>query len=551
MHVQLSKHYEKLDAWRLERQLRAELLEQILASVEKGEPFHVQADGPIDGVAILNEFRREAAEARRELKEPAVQVHREEFFQDGRQYQTRRWTWVKPMPDEFPTAALTPETLVANYNDYQIHSWTERQLPPGRRWSGHHSAEKSARVYQFTECEMETRPHDKPAFMGQKFPVAGADCPCESFFSGSSQNYRIAGVDKVDGRPCIVVECVIHCDGLQQMSRASIDMSRGALPLRIQSWQAVPGATFEMAAKFNRYSVTTTTRLVEVDPGCWYPASMTVERFEPEPQANQALMHVPPKAAAAAPLPPAVAFHRTRWECDLIERDFAHDEDFFVLKFGPEHPVVDLDAQRREAESKPEEPPRVLVRAGQVAPPLKVARWVNSDTIALDQPMAKEGFVGFAKLLKAKYANKEVDFLMIISPEGAVEQQAKAILEFSNQQEWTSPIAIDAGSSPEDSATVIAYGLEYAGGVIVIGPDGVVLQNDQEFPEGIQEDETVAELWFKDFITSAGEKWPIDDLPMEEQKRIGDRVNLFHKSKAIDEGLKKIEGVVPAAGPSP
>src|SRR5215218_2104286 len=78
MHVQLTTTYESLDAWRLERRLKAELLEQMLA-VDKDEPFHIEANAPIDGAAVLNMFRREAAEARRDLKEDKVHIHRKEF----------------------------------------------------------------------------------------------------------------------------------------------------------------------------------------------------------------------------------------------------------------------------------------------------------------------------------------------------------------------------------------------------------------------------------------------------------------------------------------
>ncbi|HVJ86683.1 MAG TPA: redoxin domain-containing protein, partial [Caulifigura sp.] len=533
MHVQLSKHYERLDPWRLERQLKAEQLEQMLASVDRGEPFQVEADAPLDGAAVLNQFRREGDEARRDLKEPAVFLHRKEFFQDGRQYQTRRWTWVKPMPELFPTAPLTPASFITDYNDYQIHSWTERQSPPGRHWNGHHTAEKPSQVYTVNECEIETRPHGQPPFMGRKFPVDDADCPCEKFYSGAAENYRVVGTDTIDGRPCVVVECVLHRHGGQQMSRASIDMARGALPLRIQSWQARHGATFDMLARFNHYSVTTTPRIVEVDPGCWYPASMTVERFEPEPKGAQALMRMDPKLAAAAPPVPAVAFHRVRWECDLVERNFPHADDFFVLKFGPEHPVVDLEAQRREWDAKAEEPPRVMAKAGQPAPPLAVARWINSDTISLDDLRGRVVVLSFCSLkgwrsdyatlmkqLHAKYGNREVDFLTICMPDEKSATHSEDIAKWIKESGWTSPVAIDAGKSDEDASTTAAFGLEHEMAIVVIGPEGVVIQNDQEFPEGMQEDETLAEAWFKNWVTTAGEKWPIpEDLPMDEQRK--------------------------------
>jgi hypothetical protein len=567
MHVQLTKTYESLDAWRLERRLKAELLELMLSNGDKGEPFVIQADAPIDGAAVLNMFRRDAAEARRELQEDKVSVQRKEFFQDGRQYQTRRWTLVKPMPEAFPTVPLTPASLVSDYNDYLIQSWTERQTPPGRRWDGHHSADRQSPENRSTECEVETRPHGQPAFMGRKFPVEGADCPCEMFFSGSAESYRIAGTDTVDGRPCVVVEFELRRDDFPQLFRASLDMARGALPLRIQRWRGLHGG-FAVRESIKNYTVVT-TEVREVDPGSWYPVVMTEEDFEPEPAATQALMNLgkvadKDRAAAWAKIP-AVPFRRRTWKSE-VERNFPHADDFFVLKFGPEHPVVDLDARRRKAEQEAKEeeemPPRLLVKAGQTAPPLDVSKWINSDKIALQDLRGRVVVLTFCSLknwrehysvflpqLHAKFAQREVDFLTICPPEKDAEKQAEAVAKFVKELGWTCPVAIDAGDSMETAKTAAAFGLQIELGIVIIGPDGIVISNDQEFPEGMQEDEALAEEWFKNWGTAAGEKWPIpEETPMAEQKKISDRVNLFHKSKAIEEALKKTGDVVPAAG---
>ncbi len=561
MHVQMTVTSEYTDAYRREKRLKAELYEEILNAVEAGKPFEVQAAGPIDGAMVLNHFRMEATRARLMLNEPSVYRNQEEYFQDGRRYQIRSWSWTsKPAPSPFPNSLVTPESLVTDYDGFNIRSWTEQQTPPGRIWQGDRSR------LQLMECEVETRPSGLPAFMGMKFPVTGSDFPAERFFAGTSDNYRVVGIADVEGRPCVILHGILNRDGMQEVSRAWIDMQQGALPRRIQRWRVGGGATFEnfdLIQKSTQFQMATTKQITQIDSDCWYPTSVTEEELEPEPEAAMALQrHAAQPPVVPLPQPEAVVFVRRTWHCDLIERNFPHADDFFVLEFGPDHPVVDLDAMRRKKDMDAERPPRLLVKAGQTAPPLEVAKWVNSDKIALHElrgrvvvlltctlPMAKEGFVSLAKLLKAKYANKEVDFLMIVPPAGDREKQVKAILEMCTELDWTSPVAIDAGSTTEDSATIKAFGLESAGGVIVIGPNGVVLQNDQEFPEGIHENAALAELWLKNLYTSAGEKWPIpDDMPMEEQKKQYDRVHLFHKSKAIDEGLRKIEGVIPASG---
>jgi len=70
---------------------------------------------------------------------------------------------------------------------------------------------------------------------------------------------------------------------------------------------------------------------------------------------------------------PMVVDHRYIWDCSHVDINPVFDADFFVIPFPKDHEICDLDSGKKIGALEP----KPLVKVGQEAPPLVIARWLD------------------------------------------------------------------------------------------------------------------------------------------------------------------------------
>lgn len=449
----------------------------------------------------------------------------------------------------FSDAPLTTESLRSTYAGYEIFSRTPETEPASRWWT--HGPDGHAYI---TNKHFRKVHHvELPPYVDFMSRDPWDLHPFDAFFSQPAEKYRVVRQEELDGRTVTVVDVMVPlAEGANTKLgyRAWLDLARGAIPLKLAHTQFVLEAPADSFDRAEPSQVTTAREVRELPGGLFYPARTVREDFDADPAAPQPKFPDDPR-------PPLIVHRRHTWECSTVEFRSDWPAGFFVLPFAPDQKLFDHDAGKMLGALEPQP----LVKVGQDAPPLTVARWLDGKPRTLADLKGQVVVLDFWGLwcgacresvprlneLRKSFEGKPVTFISIHNAEKDTDDLAKRIEEFRQKTGWEYVAAIDAGTMEEDSATTVAYGVLGVPLTVIIGPDGKIayvdpqdasITCDEQNPILLAEFEEKFNALMKLRFQVAGEVWPIPDtVDEEEQMRIHRRVEtrlLIHQiNKAL------------------
>ena len=573
LHLQLVHIEETTEAFCRKAQRDADHQEQVFKALSQAKPEEITIIGG-DGkrlvgaelqqvIALLAPQQQEFVGALRANVKPTRTIHPMEFFANGVDYQFRGpldtfETFDESRTWRFSDDPITPATLLTTYRNVSIFSRTANANPPARWW--HDSADGPAYVMQKHLDQVTSV--DLPPFTDVTRPQWDNGHPYDAFFSHAADKYRVVGEEQIDGRTLTVVEVAMPLapgTPSRLFYRAWLDLSRGAIPLKMFHSQGAGTMPENFFDRVQVRSVTTTHAVCELPGGAFYPAKTVCEDFDRDPN------HPEPTDAEWAEIRDGkrklatVVHRRHTWDCSLVDVEPRFSDDFYILRFPDGQKIFDHDAGKviGALDARP------LVKVGQHAPPLTIARWVDGRKRTLDDLRGQVVVLDFwglwcsacrtsvpqLKSLQERFKNRPVTFISIHTAENDLDDLAAQIKEFTKDGGWRFIAAIDAGKMIEDSVTTNAYGIDGFPMRVIIGPDRKVVYVDPTL-DGPSCDETdpviLAEYadkiseFQKARFAAVGETWPpAKDLAEAEQMAIYNRVDESYIAKQIELALKK------------
>lgn len=356
LHVQLHHVEECTDAYREKFRRDAEHQERMIKFVLKAkrEDFNKanpQLPAGFTYDSLLSYMKHQHKFFQSLAKRPSPNEDYVELFQKGEAYQIRKPNHLdgfKPTKWAFPSGPLTAETLVTTYKDISFFSWSPLLAPHGKIMNGdqpeytqvtakHYHRYGNLPVPSFSSF-VDSESHDCP--------------PIDAFFQQSPENYKIVRTEAVDSRDLLVVEVPV----LQVRSkhyyyhRAWLDMTRGAVPVKIQVWHGYDENKPDAPPSRVPDEIMTTSEIREVVPGSWYPSITVVEKFDrdagkkPKAPLSQQGAEWDLYCAECAKVP-YVVHERETWSCDLVEVQSTLNDDFFALPVPEGAKIIDRDEQ--------------------------------------------------------------------------------------------------------------------------------------------------------------------------------------------------------------
>lgn len=273
---------------------------------------------------------------------------RQEFITDRRHFQIRFILGERggseqigrtPAKGEFPIVALTQATLADEFCHIAITSYGPETKNLFRRWDGqepkpgmHSGIVASNNIEPASNYPPLALP---PESWGGK--VSWID---QAFGTGATSS-RIVGHELVDSTETVVLERTLPINGSNRnrVYLAYCDLSRGAIPLRIEVYETASGQStgeqlwsrlnWDGILQENEFSfpqyVIDTVQVKNFD-GVWYPVSGRVRQFTP---------------SGPDRLDPLVAGLEWTWDCYQVNTKFTPTPDMFALKFPEETIFVD------------------------------------------------------------------------------------------------------------------------------------------------------------------------------------------------------------------
>ncbi len=481
-----------------------------------------------------------------------------ELFRNGGEYQFRSpnrsfttrqdvaaWT--------FSDAPLTEESLTSIYDGCRIFSYTSETTPPGRTLvAGDRRSYASVQSKHYTDRSMVRLPPYAdflPCDERQRHPF-------DEFFSYSAERYQVLREETLDGRPVLVIDLTVPAEkkGSKLVrARGWIDLQRGAVPVRVTRSTFWPGTAPEVFDRSQPEEVTVATEIRELPGGVFYPVTTKWEEFDRDPDAPQ------PRSADEPPAPsPLVVHQRRTWECSTVEFPREWQKGFFVVRIPEGMDIHDHDTGKLIGALDPQP----LVKVGQPAPPLTIARWLDGQPRTLADLRGQVVVLQFWQLpgsicrelapdhneLRKAFRGKPVTFLSIHVAHRDPEALIPKIEAFRKEIGWEDVAAIDTGTRRENSVTTVAYGLQAVPLWVVIGPDGKVAYVDpQEIGQDVEESSPISLAQFEQRVDEmmkvrfavAGEKWPHSaTVSPDEQLTIERRVERLYLTHVINAALK-------------
>jgi thiol-disulfide isomerase/thioredoxin len=556
------------DANRQEADKLAGLLKQIESGEVKFEDFGPQL--AVSGYTLesLKKTLQESMQASQAFSQNTSTRNQFEIFIQGRDYQVRTpvsGAAGEPGDWKFPTLPANAETLGKDYANVRIFTRSQALDPPARVWCGVSSSGSPRHVLIMNEHLSGAQHLNHPPFTPVMQPRWDYRHPIDEFFMAKPERYRVVREEVVDDRKLLVVDALVphettyselDKDGAvktvqaQHFFRAWLDMSRGAVPMKLKQWHGKEGLDFEQTAATQPALTITATEVRELASGGWYPAVTLREDYQ---------------TAAATDKKPAATYvtQRMTWKCSLVEAPANLPESFFVLDFPAGQPFFDWETKREVGALEPKSP----VRVGEAAPPLDIARWLDGDGRTLDDLRGRVVVIDFwglwcgacrsaipsLKDVQERYRDKPVTFIALHTAEGETDALAGRVQEFADEQGWSWLHAIDSGTTTSNSATCHAYGVSGFPTEIIIGADGRIVFNSNVPPPGLEdiigntEDEATPEAikrleaYMHEQFDAAGIDYPADDLPQEEQAKRMNRFGTYMLSREIDKALKDVK----------
>lgn len=587
LHLQLVHTYETTEAACREAQQRADELEKSMEAFanltsEQIETLEITVDGKkVAGKAALellnavgfgkdNRGQKNELEHLRAMSKPWSRSEPMEIFLSGDDYQVRRplrdfktddelATWV------FPEVALTAESLLGEYGEMRIHSRSSSEAPPMRWWAGSAHATgyiSSKHIGDHYRSEL-------PAYTSLMQPSWGNRHLIDTFFSTTEENYRVVKQEEIEGRLVTVVDALVPRNPQSPgfLLRGWLDLNRGAVPVKVFETQVTSEAkldTFDhwkpSAFLGSHGRTATTTEIRELPNGGFYPARTVREDWGRDADAPQLSVAEWAEVGAGKRDRPATVVHRRHtWACSLVEVITDWEDGFFVIPFSDDLKIYDYDAEKVVGglEQKP------LVKVGQPAPPLSIARWVDGKERTLADFQGQVVVLDFWGLwcgacrsavpqlneLQSKFENRPVAFISIHSAEADSPALAKKSEKFATENDWKFVAAIDSGKMLENSVTTAEYGIKGFPSTVIIGPDGkiVYVDDDTDGPTCDEEDPVIFaafekkfESFWKERFAAVGEEWvSLENLEGDEGQKLYERVQMLYLVKQVERALEK------------
>jgi thiol-disulfide isomerase/thioredoxin len=569
LHLQVTQTEEYTEAFRKSQAKQAGMLESLAKLLESGEKVpEIEKNG------TSPEILRKQAETNRLLSKNENFENRYEFFINGNDYQVRSLL-MSHEKDAFPSTAVTPASLIHEFAFVRVYSRFSRQTPAARVWPGHPSPGATDYALLTAKEVGDIETIQFPPFTSCTKPRWDKQHPIDTFFAAKPDLYRIVGEETKNGRKLTIVEVsvptdqqtgIVRKDGktrfekLELWFRGWLDLQHGAMPVTLEFWYGVGGQPFEHSQRSQPAIVTTATDIRRLPNGAYYPATSVSEHFGNDPsEKNLTPAEYEEAFAGKRPMPKLAVHGRRTWKCTTVD-DQVPGGDFFVLQFPKGQAFYDYDTQKviGGLEAQPS------IKRGQMAPALKVARWLDGKEHSLADYRGKVVVIDFWGLwcgacryavpgmvaLQEKYKDKPVVFLSVHTADRDADEVAKGIEKFAKEQKWKFLAGVDQGTMSENSVTCKAYGVTGYPTTVVIGRDGIVTYNSDVPPPGMEgifgktdeeltpEDNKKAEAFMKTYTEEAGEKWPPPKNPStKEIEEMEARVNVFHFSREIDAAL--------------
>lgn len=568
LHVQLTFVREPTEARRLSLQTQLAALETVLQQAEAGKPVMIETGGGgmlfpeslLPAMRLQHEYLRSTVDSRR-------YVAKSEFFLRGENYQIRSplepysklesaWT--------FPTTPLSPHSLLAEYRNFRIFSWSALQSPPGRIWHGRPDPES------VQHATLTSRPdstiNDQPPYLPILRASTGNQHPIDSFYSAPADRYHVVGQEVRDGRLLNIIDVEvpteltsgrIDSDGRRETwkiafyFRAFVDLERGAVPVELQYRHRRAGVPMEEVLKTSPDRIVRATEIQQLPGGGYFPTVTTQDEFGTATKSGP----------ADSPL--RAVFERKTWTCGAASA-VSSDDSFFVIPFPSDQTFYDLETQKAVGGIDFNTP----IKVGEAAPELTLAHWLNGEKHSLGDFRGQVVVLNFwglwcsacrsdipsLKLMQQKYSGQPVKFIAIHTAEASAAGLPAKIQSFAKERGWQFLQAVDEGHMLENSHTTGAYGVTGFPTLMVIDSSGKVAFNSGLAPAGMEDlhgknealspaDEARMEKWMKEYCEAAGEIWPLPETATtEEREQHSARVNLFHMSRHIDAALSKSRG---------
>jgi len=573
LHLQGTLVLEYTQAFRDSSRQEAEKLAGLLKKIDSGE-VTLKDLGPelAASGATLESFKKSLQDTMRShqaLTQNTVQRDYFEIFIQGEDYQVRTPIGAAagvPVDWKPPTSPANSKTLGSDYGDVRIFSRSQSLDPPARVWCGVGSSGSPRHVLIMKDHLSGSQNLQHPPFTPVMQPRWDHRHPIDEFYKAEAEpdRYRVVGEELVDDRKLLVVEARVPHetsysergeDGqmktvqAQHFFRAWLDMSRGAVPMKLKQWFGKEGMDLDQVAATPCSMMTTTAEVRELASGGFYPAVTVREDFR---------MGASPDPKAAEPY----VVQRMQWNCSLVEAPAKLPTSFFVLDFPDGQPFFDWETKREIGALEPKAP----VREGEPAPPLEIAGWLDGKSRTLDDLRGRVVVIDFwglwcgacrsgipsLKDLQDRYRNQPVTFIALHTAEGDTDALAARIEKFTEQQGWSWLHAIDSGTMTSNSLTCHAYGASAFPTQIIIGPDGRVSFNSNVAPPGLEDiigktegeatPEAIKRLedYTREQFKAAGIDYPADDLPQEEQLKLMNRFGTYMLGREIDKALKAV-----------
>ncbi|TWU13544.1 hypothetical protein CA54_23790 [Symmachiella macrocystis] len=469
-------------------------------------------------------------------------IQRPYVWTDGQSLHLRRSNNPSASDDTlFPGALTPPEKLSELYNSIVLASWSKDNDPPLRCWFGGNAPGQGRVANVLNDCIAISLP--PMGFVKEDWTHKRDWHEWDLFMTADPSRFKVVKRTEVKGRVMYVMDEVVEKG---ERARVWIDPRQGALPLRME-WSYVSTAD-KVVTPFHRDLQILAVKKVA---NGFYPAK--IRRRDLIPDAKIAQKQREEFAAGTlakdAPRPPLVTGRITAWEATKFEPKKAIEPAALALAFPKGALYINAVDERtyRTGDSQPLPPAPQPIQPSQVAPPLKIAEWIDGKSRNLDSFKGKvvvlvfsqkmgdtqddqsnDDAVAFMKTLQGKFGSKGVIFLEVFGAKSNMQR----VRDFQKARGWKSLVGIDATTRSNVGASAEKYLAGNDSGFVVIGRNGRVAFNADAL-----EEETAMQMFYQAAQTLSI-PWPLDKNGPEDQID-QQQVQIFEHivSKQIEQAL--------------
>jgi len=582
LHLQATITTEWTEAFRSSHRQKAQQVEKMIELLESGEltiedvsPQLAQSGYT---VPLLISTLKDELEAAQALANNTQFQERVEVFISGNDYQVRtpiRSSDYDESNWQFPKTDISPESLRSDYDAMRIYSRSQTLDPKARVWCGAASSTGSPQTALMMDGHFnESWSMALPPYLSVVQARWEKRHPMENFWKESvsepTQQYHIVREEVVDDRTLVVVDALVRHDHFSSklvgtvgpdedgntveyfgydFYRGWLDMSRGAVPVKLERWYGSVEMDREQTAATQPRDTLTTNRIEKLESGAYYPAVTVLDKYKPVVSEDQ-------KEVLGYEV-----HERKTWDCTRVASPKSLPESFFVLDFPKGQDFYDMEERKVVGALEPNPP----VRPGTLAPPLTGATWVDGHERSLEEfrgQVVVIDFWGFwcggcirsipaLKEVQEHYRDQPVTFVAIHTAETFPDELSKRIQQFAEEENWQFLHAIDSGTASHNSKIANAYGISGYPSNVIIAPDGFVSYNSEVPPPGLEdiigkpcdegtpEDLARMQAYLREELEAAGIEVPdFDALTEEEQVHLMYQFHVHQLKRHINAALK-------------